>query len=256
MSARDYTDIGGAACSFGTTQWTLIDKIDDQESPSNQAMVNDLTEMYWKPVYCYLRKKGHDNEHAKDITQGFFQDIVLGRCLLNKADHNKGRFRTLLLTALDRYATSLHRKETSQKRAPQNRIIPLDDIVASEIPDDIRGSEESESFNYAWLSGILDRALEQLQMQCESEGLIVHWHLFCDRVLSPLLEDKQPPTMKELCKKYDIEKPVKASNMIVTVKRRFQSILKRQLRQSVTSDAQLNIELDDLIKLSEKSGAI
>ena len=78
--------------------------------------VGAILERYWKPVYCYLRRKGHDNEAAKDITQGFFCDVVLSRNLVPQADPTKGRFRTFLLTALDRYVIDRHRKEAAQVR--------------------------------------------------------------------------------------------------------------------------------------------
>jgi len=35
--------------------------------------MGEMLKTYWKPVYCYLRCKGYDNEQAKDLTQGFFQ---------------------------------------------------------------------------------------------------------------------------------------------------------------------------------------
>jgi hypothetical protein len=43
------------------------------------------------------------------------------------------------------------------------------------------------------------------------------------------LEGTAPPVLPELCRKYGISSPGKASNMIVTVKRRLQKIGMRRL---------------------------
>ena len=107
--------MGGNRGSFETTRWTQIQAAKTHDLEHRRESVNTLLTRYWKPVYCYLRRKGYNNADAKDLTQGFFHEIVLGRELLQRADQTKGRFRTFLLTALDRYATSVHRKDTAKK---------------------------------------------------------------------------------------------------------------------------------------------
>jgi len=52
----------------------------------------------------------------------------------------------------------------------------------------------------------------------------------------------------EICHKYDIESPRIASNMIITVKRRFQAVLQKRLRETVTSDGQMEDELAEISK--------
>lgn len=98
--------MGGYDSRFYTTCWTVIADSNTDDETRNRLIINDLLSRYWKPVCCYLRRKGHDNESAKDLTQGFFCEIVLGRELIKKANKRKGRFRTFLLTALDRYVIS------------------------------------------------------------------------------------------------------------------------------------------------------
>ena len=63
------------------------------------------------------------------------------------------------------------------------------------------------------------------------------------------MEEQDALCMEDICHKYDISDAVKASNMIVTVKRRFQSSLIRHLRESVTSDDEVEEELKDIMKL-------
>ena len=110
----DKTTMGGNIQRFYTTCWTKISDIKTSDKAKEQLIINDLLELYWKPVYCYLRHKGNNNEVAKDLTQGFFHEVVINRSLIQQADKAKGKFRTFLLTALDRYTMDVHRKETAK----------------------------------------------------------------------------------------------------------------------------------------------
>src|SRR5512136_3003846 len=99
MAVRDQTDMGGTAETFLTTHWSLIEGVQKHADP-DRALIGLLLERYWKPVYCYLRRKGYKNEDAKDLTQGFLHEVVLDRQLIQRADPAKGRFRSFLLHAL------------------------------------------------------------------------------------------------------------------------------------------------------------
>jgi len=252
MKSDGYTSMGGTRGSFQTTRWTAIESLEDDDA-GNRAVIDDLIKTYWKPVYCYLRQKGYCNEDAKDLTQGFFHEIVLGRKLIQRADHTKGRFRTLLLTALDRYLTSAHRKQTAQKRVPKNRLIPLEHIDTTDLPEPLGRLTSEESFNYAWVSEILDRILAEVESECKTRDMTIHWQLFHARVLQPIIEGMEAPSLQEVCGKYGIEDKLKASNMIFSVKRRFQATLRQNLRESVASEPEVSEEIQELLRfLSRK----
>jgi len=68
----DKTVIGGPWRTFETTRWSHISLVRTSSSDHQRSIINKLIRTYWKPVYCYLRQKGYDNERAKDLTQGFF----------------------------------------------------------------------------------------------------------------------------------------------------------------------------------------
>jgi len=243
MKTGDYTRIGGGGGRFPTTHWTVIDQVEPGNAAQSQILIGRLVTDYWKPVYCYLRRKGYGNEEAKDLTQGFFQEVVLGRKLIERADPARGRFRTLVLTALDRYLANVHRSQTAQKRIPPDKLIPLD---SSDVPEAACSLTSEDSFNYAWVSELLDRMLEEVQAECCRRGLATHWNLFHDRVLRPLVEDAEPPPLAEVCERYGVEEATKASNMIFAVKKRFRGALERHVRQSVASDAEISEELAEL----------
>ncbi|UCD51127.1 MAG: sigma-70 family RNA polymerase sigma factor [Phycisphaerales bacterium] len=246
MKTDDYTRMGGSGRRFPTTHWTAIDAVQPTDDTRNRLLVEELIKDYWKPVYCYLRRKGYGNEEAKDLTQGFFQEAVLGRKLIQRADPTRGRFRTLILTALDRYLANAHRSQTAKKRIPGDRLIPLDLADDNHLPQSAGDLTCEESFNYAWVSTMLDSILEEVEAQCRRRSMAVHWKLFKERVLQPIFEGKDPPSLAEVCARCGIDDPAKASNMIISVKRRLRGALKRHVRQSVVSDAEISEEMQQL----------
>ncbi|MFB0553674.1 MAG: RNA polymerase sigma factor [Phycisphaerae bacterium] len=252
MKSDEYTSMGGTGGSFQNTHWSAIERIGTDDDISSRALVGDLLRTYWKPVYCYLRHKGFDNEEAKDLTQGFFQEVVLGRELIQRADRTRGRFRTLLLRALDRYLVSVQRKETARKRMPQDKLISLEDSAFYELPEAVGSLNSEEVFHYTWVCELLDRMLGKVETECRQRGMAIHWDMFYDRVLQPIITCTEPPLLEELCHKYGIDAKAKASSMIFTVKRRFRAAMKRLLRQSVASETQINEEMLELMKFLGK----
>ena len=87
------TSMGGASSQFPSTHWSLILNAGTQDETRRRLATESLIEGYWKPVYCYLRKRGYGNEEAKDLTQDFFCELFLGPKLLQAADRKIGRFR-------------------------------------------------------------------------------------------------------------------------------------------------------------------
>ena len=253
MGREEYTSIGGDGRRFETTHWTAIEEVRSGAASRAQLLIGELLEAYWKPVYCYLRHRGYHNEQAKDLTQDFFQEVVLGRELIQQADRAKGRFRTLLLRALDRYLVSVHRKTTARKRIPPARFVPLEDKDFAELPAAVGGLDGQDVFNYAWITALLDKMLAEVQAQCVRRDMSLHWTLFYERVVQPITEGRAPPALTELCARYDVAEPTRVSNMIFSVKRQFQAALQRHLRDSVARDEDVAGEISDLVQFLARS---
>jgi hypothetical protein len=112
-----------------------------------------------------------------------------------------------------------------------------------------------ESFNYAWACQLLDEVLAEMEGSCRRSGQQVHWEVFCKRVVRPILDNVKPPSLVQLCRAHHIADEAKASNMVVTMKRRFQAGLRRHVRQSVDSNAAADEEILDLIRILSGPGA-
>jgi len=80
-----------------------------------------------------------------------------------------------------------------------------------------------------------------------------HWNIFRDRVVQGILENVDPPSLSEICQKYGIEDEKRASNMNITVKRRFQAALKQYVRNTVTSETQVSGELEEIMEFFPKT---
>jgi DNA-directed RNA polymerase specialized sigma24 family protein len=248
VTSQGNTSLGDGEGQFPTTHWSVIGEARPDSKARSRQLIGDLLQHYWKPVYCYLRRKGHGNEQAKDLTQGFFCEIVLNRHLIQRADAHKGRFRTYLLTALQRYVANVHRDQTTHKCIPADKLLPLDDAVLNRVPQVAEDFTCEESFNYAWVTNLLDWLHKEVEADCRQRGMTLHWTLFYERVVRPVVEDSKPPPLARLCEKHDIEEPTRASNMIFAVKRQFRTKLKNYLRQSVTSEGHEHKEMIDLTR--------
>jgi RNA polymerase sigma-70 factor (ECF subfamily) len=244
MGRDDYTAMGRAEQAFRTTHWSLIEGVHASEEEESRILISLLMERYWKPVYCYLRGKGYNNEAAKDLTQGFFHEVVLERHLVEDADAAKGRFRTFLLIALDRYVAKVHEKQTAQKRMPRGKLVPLEIVESSDLLNYTTGETPEDTFNYAWVSALLEQVLAQVEAKCCEDGKALHWRVFRERVLQPIVNRTTAPDLGSICARLGIASTAVASNMIVTVKRRFRVAFRRQLRNSVIADQYLEEEID------------
>jgi RNA polymerase sigma-70 factor (ECF subfamily) len=251
MTYRDHTDMGGAREAFLTTHWSIIDGVKGHVD-KDQVPIGLLLERYWKPVYCYLRRKGYDNEQAKDLTQDFFHEVVLNRSLIERADQSKGRFRSFLLNALNNYLIDEKRKETAQKRIPQSKLVPLDLSNPPVLPENVQQLGPEQCFDYAWKTALLERALAELKQWYFGREMETHWYIFRDRLLRPNLEGGETPAFSQLSERYGIEDETKASNMLGTVKRQFQKILAKHVRQTVISGDVAKDELQEMFKFMEK----
>lgn len=251
MARRDQTVMGGARQAFLTTHWSLIENIQGGKD-QDEALIGSLLEQYWKPVYCYLRSKGQGNEQAKDLTQGFFHEVVLNRDLVGRADQSRGRFRSFLLHALKQYAGKQGLKERAQKRIEEKRV-SIDMQEEPCLPESVSQATAEETYHYAWLSSLLERVLKEVKEDCERQGMDIHWTLFERRVVWPTFEDRPAPSLNQLCEAHDIEDVKKASNMIITVKRRFRKALMQQVRNTVLSQGQTADELEELLQFLPKS---
>ena len=110
---------------FHTTQWSAVLDAAHRTSPEGEKALAGLCQVYWYPLYAYIRRQGAPQADAQDLTQQFFVH-VLSTDLLAAADWQRGRFRAFLLTALKNFLANEHRRATAGKRGGPQPPLSLD----------------------------------------------------------------------------------------------------------------------------------
>jgi hypothetical protein len=94
---------------------------------------------------------------------------------------------------------------------------------------------------------MLGRALTQTEMECQRTGKATYWEVFRERVVRPIMDGAEAPSLAALCARLGVEDQAKASNMIVTVKRRFQAALRDVMLEVVASEAEVEDEIREMM---------
>jgi RNA polymerase sigma-70 factor (ECF subfamily) len=135
----------------------------------------ELCKIYWRPVFAFIRRLGHSPPDAQDLTQDFFIMVLKGQ-LLHRADPARGRFRSLVLKALQNFLRDAEAKRRARKRGGDVQFVSWDDWM-SEAPSHFSISQqESERwsaeriFDVRWAATAVERALSQLGEECEKRG--------------------------------------------------------------------------------------
>ena len=104
--------------SFASTRWTVVHQAADSQTASQHALsaLSELCQIYWRPVYVFLRRQGIAQHDAQDLTQGFFADLIESRAYA-RADPTKGRFRSFLLGTLKHFVAHARDHTTMRKSA-------------------------------------------------------------------------------------------------------------------------------------------
>jgi RNA polymerase sigma-70 factor (ECF subfamily) len=166
----------GAPVVFATTRWSLVRAAGNGGSPEAEAALETLCRGYWRPIYVFIRRFGHDAETAQDLTQVFFQRL-LSRNYPGQADPRKGRFRSFLLVALNHFLIDERARSRARKRGGDCEIISIDalgeeDRLASEPVDEVT---PETLFERRWTRTILDAAERRLEEEFASGGKSALW---------------------------------------------------------------------------------
>ncbi|MEQ1860055.1 MAG: sigma-70 family RNA polymerase sigma factor [Chthoniobacteraceae bacterium] len=100
---------------FPPTRWTLIARLKSGDEAAKRAALEELCAVYHYPLYCYIRRRGLEHHDAQDALQDFFAKL-LRLDALAQADASKGRLRTYLATALQRFLINWRRDQPHRDR--------------------------------------------------------------------------------------------------------------------------------------------
>jgi RNA polymerase sigma-70 factor (ECF subfamily) len=183
----------------------------------------------------------------------FVMDHIEGRLFIS-ADPARGRFRSLLLTALKNFIISRRRSAGAESRQPKNGLESLDAVIAGglRMRDLIADSDTPEQiYERSWLLALLTNVLNSLREEYTRKNQLNRFELFERRVVLPILAGTAQPSLRDLAEEAGID-PAEASNCIVTAKRAYQRHLQTEIRAYVSSDKEVSEEISDLFHFLEK----
>jgi RNA polymerase sigma-70 factor (ECF subfamily) len=155
---------------FPKTSWTLVVAAGDPMHQDCRDALVRLCENYWYPVYAYVRRRGYSEMEAQDLTQDFFVRILEGR-YLNRADPNRGRFRSFLLNSCKFFLADQADRARAQKRGA-GAILPFE-VASGEQRyrfEPLDNETPEHIFERGWALMLLDRAVSRLRDEFTQHG--------------------------------------------------------------------------------------
>ena len=134
------------------------------------AALEELCATYWRPVFGFIRRRGHSPDEAADLTQGFFA-AFLERRDVEGLDPTRGRFRAYLLASVKHFLANERERERALKRGGGARFLSLyagdESHGAIELEDERTPENDYER---QWALALLRRALERLRAEQSGRG--------------------------------------------------------------------------------------
>jgi RNA polymerase sigma factor (sigma-70 family) len=229
---------------FATTRWSIVLACSNREEQGDaHRALSELCQTYWRPVFIYVCRRGYSVPDAQDLAQDFFMKLLEGN-LLKLADPNRGRFRSLLCTALRNFLADKQDQIGREKRGGRIHFIMWDEWMA-EAPSQVSVCSERISawspeqiFDLRWAATVVEQALRRLSEECAQHG-----RLRAFTVLSKCLTSERE----------DISYSVLATTLGVSdssIKRllhdmrcRFRAILREEVAETVDAEASIEDEI-------------
>jgi len=226
---------------FPTTLWTMVRSAGLRQTESSKLALSRLCEIYWHPVYSYVRRRGFAVDDAQDLTQSFFA-VLIEKQYLEDADQTRGRFRSFLLTAVKHFISNQLDLQRAQKRGGGHLFLSLDFQAAEEQYriEPVDRTTPEVLFERKWALTLLNRTLRRLEVEAESP----HFHslkLF-------LTGDQDRGAYARAADELDIsEAAVKVA--VHRLRKRYRETLRAEIRDTVETDSQVDDEIRYLMTL-------
>jgi DNA-directed RNA polymerase specialized sigma24 family protein len=233
-----------ALTHFATTRWSLIrQRFVPGERTHIDPGLAQLCQIYWRPIFTYIYRRGYPAPDAQDLTQDFFLMLLDGK-LLESANPARGRFRSLLLRSLKNFLIDAAVKRGRHKRGGQVQFISLEKWMAEapaqlSLPVNAIESRPAEAlFDAGWAAAIAEEALRRLQLECESKGRrrvyeVLHKYLTVDR---------GETCYDQLSHALGVPEP-SVKSLLHHFRARYRSLLREEIAKTVESEANVDEEI-------------
>jgi RNA polymerase sigma factor (sigma-70 family) len=228
---------------FATTRWSVVLAASGGTSSAvvHEALTT-LCEIYWYPLYAFLRSRGHRAEDAQDLTQAFFARL-LEKQTIRSADPARGRFRSFLLVSLKNFTANERDRGRAEKRGGGEPIASLEIETAEgrfqlEPPTD---ETPERVFDRRWALTLLERVMLRLRAEMARRD---HSPQF-DALKAYLTGDQPQLTYAESASELGTsEGAVKVA--VHRLRKRFRELVRDEIAQTVSSADEVEDELRHL----------
>ena len=233
----------GALTHFATTRWSLIRQ---RLAPGDQEIdpgLAQLCQIYWRPIFTFIYRRGYTAADAQDLTQDFFV-MIMGGNILQSADPERGRFRSLLLRSLKNFLIDAAVKRRRQKRGGQVQFVSWEKWMA-ETPAQLSlsasamdASPPESLFDAAWAASIAEEALRRLRLECESKG---RRRVYA--VLHPYLtSERSEICYEELSRALGVPE-LSVKSLLHHFRVRYRALLREEIAKTVETEANVDDEI-------------
>lgn len=229
---------------FDTTRWSIILRAQAEPSQEARAALAKLCEIYWQPLYVFIRRRGQSPEDAEDLVQSFFARM-LERDFLKNVDPARGKFRTFLLTSLTRFVINEHKRKHRLKRNKGKQPLSIDTAEAEHWyalqPRDHLTPEKL--FERRWALTVMEKALETLRGEYAEEEKLERFE-----ALEPYITNRSMRLpYSELAKQVDLsEGAIKVA--VHRLRVRYRDALRREIGDTLANEGDVDAEVRDLME--------
>lgn len=231
------------------TRWDVVKLAAQDGGTASSNALEELCRIYRHPIYVALRHKHQCAHHdAEDLAQSFIAWLIHGG-YLRRADPEKGRFRTFLLTYLDNFVANHRRKVRAQKRGAGAVHVPAE-FPTETTPQGVEPRDENTpemEFDRAWSLATMREALARLRAKFTSEGRDAEFETLQEFLLR---KKGAPMSYTEAAASLGINE-VALRQRVSRFARKFRQTLEEMIKPMV-SETELDDELSYLWRCFEK----
>ena len=212
------------------------------DAATASAALEKLCRTYWPPLYAFIRREGCEEAEAKDLTQEFFLKLI-EREYLQHLRHQRGKFRSFILTLLKHFLQEQRGKARAQKRGGGTPALSLEQMAeeGSYLAEPADHFSPDQVFERRWAQTVFQVALNRLRQEYVESGR----GAFFD-----LLKDFQPrapgaPSYGEIGGRFGMtEAAVKSA--VQRLRQRHREILREEIAHTVTKPEEIEEEIRHL----------
>jgi RNA polymerase sigma-70 factor (ECF subfamily) len=243
------TEIGQKGI-FPETRETMINGLRSGDSTRRRQALDILARHYEKPIRLFIKRIGGREDQEQDLFQAFFE-FALERDLFSHADPAKGRFRNFICASVKNFVHNEWRRADALKRFAPGGHVPIDTPIETDgIGVQVAGGESPEQgFHRAWMETVITSAAQSLKEEYNEKKMTLHFAVFRDRILKPLLRRAPAASYEALMKDYGIKNAKQVDTCLITARRRFRTKVEDEIWKYAQSEEEAREELNFLFQL-------